>query len=167
MPWVLALTDGMHGMVQAVAGGTCTAHLCRPACAPTPHVHTPPQANWDLYRAAKAGFALLGQEAKALPGPDPFRLSTPYHTSWSVRFKYGGHLRNLPGGPDLGGWGFLEGFLREPLKPTVAQLRKAFELVDMTVSRGCCALAPCVCTAVGNTLQSLFWQRWERGGSVV
>lgn len=122
-----SLSD-MHPPLQlcpSLRSSCTTAHLWH-NCADRVHPCTL-QANWDLYRAAKMGFSALADEARAVPDVPAFMS---YRTSWAVRFTYRGHLRNLPGSL---GWSFWEGFMRDPLKPTVAQLKQAYEMVDMTV----------------------------------
>lgn len=94
------------------------------------------QANWDLYRAAKAGFAALSEDAKTTPHP-PVARGHPHRDSlfaFTDGFLYGGHLENLPGAPSLGGWEFWDGFLLDPLSPKAAQLQQAMRTVGLSVS---------------------------------
>jgi hypothetical protein len=91
------------------------------------------QASWDFHRAAKAGFAALGDDAKTTRHP-PVARGPPYPGDLFGSIMYGGHLQALPGPSSLGGWEFWEGFLRDPLSPSAVKLKEAMKTVNITVS---------------------------------
>lgn len=88
------------------------------------------QANWDLYRAAKAGFAALADDAKSTPHPPKARNK---HSPYASYLRIRGSL-DLPGPPALGGWDFWEGFLRDPLNHNAAKLKLAAKAAGLMVS---------------------------------
>jgi hypothetical protein len=90
------------------------------------------QVSWDFHRAAKAGFAALGDDAKTTHHPPVARGFRPDITDQFASRV--GHLQYLPGPSSLGGWEFWEGFLRDPLSPTAVELKMAMRTVTLAVS---------------------------------
>lgn len=91
-------------------------------------------ANWDLYRAAKEGWAVLGEEARTVRYPN-YPIGREAYTPEQGPGWYGNlptdsvDLARLPG--DSLGWEFWELFLRDPLKPRAKELEAAMKLLRL------------------------------------
>jgi hypothetical protein len=99
------------------------------------------QVNWDLYRAAKEGWAVLGEDARTVRYPN-YPIGRDAYTPEQGPGWYGNlptdsvDLERLPG--DSLGWEFWDGFLRDPLKPKAKELEAAMKLLRLKV--GDCAV---------------------------